>query len=568
MSQKGKTTTTTTTRQQQPSAEPEVLERARTRATAIPEIDEDSQEIGDSEKGRTYLEERLLMVPEGAPLALAVLSATLFQVAAMRGMTRPAINAVRAVAYLLAEVEIREVAESIREVANEQFNEMASDLKEFTAGLKEKMVAELEEKAAVLEKKATELTEVVEKAAQQTSNFGSAPYRDALTRASGAPLDANPRLAAKESIRQRQSLIDIPKGSGLKDCANSVLLGKFAEAMGKATEQKHKIRSALKLQNGGILVEMVTDEGATWLASKVNAEAFLRELGESEASFKTRSYNVVAYYVPLNLDTSSEKDKREIEETNNIPEGGLMKIRWIKPPARRRTDQRYAHVIATFSDPDAANRAIVNGLTICNKRVSVAKSKKEPIRCLKCQGWDHIAAECVISREVNVCGTCGARDHWTSKCTQQNVTYCSSCRTHDHTTWDRGCPIFLRKIEDLNARDPANDLPFFPAKEAWTWSPSYPSQGRRVPPAEIQINLAQPASQRNRYRQTQINFEHAAPGGRPYTKEPRSSQRPTPPVAKSPPPPFPNPESPIAPPASSSDSTPTDSSHPIDVPNV
>ena len=47
------------------------------------EIDEDSQEIGDSEKGRTYLEERLLMVTEGAPLSLAVLSATLFQVAAM-----------------------------------------------------------------------------------------------------------------------------------------------------------------------------------------------------------------------------------------------------------------------------------------------------------------------------------------------------------------------------------------------------------------------------------------------------------------------------------------------------
>ena len=81
----------------------------------------------------------------------------------------------------------------------------------------------------------------------------------------------------------------------------------------------------------------------------------------------------------MNLDTSCEKDKREIEETNNIPEGGLMKIRWIKPPARWRMDQRYAHVIATFSDLDAANRALVNGLTICNKRVSIAKSKKELI---------------------------------------------------------------------------------------------------------------------------------------------------------------------------------------------
>ena len=149
--------------------------------------------------------------------------------------------------------------------------------------------------------------------------------------------------------------------------------------MGKATEQKHKIRSALKLQNGGILVEMVMDEGATWLASKMNTEAFLRELGESEASFKTRSYNVIAYYVPLNLDTNSEKDRREIEEANGIPKDILMKIRWIKPPTRRRVDQHLGHAIITFSDTETANRAIVNGLSICHKRVSVAKCRKEPI---------------------------------------------------------------------------------------------------------------------------------------------------------------------------------------------
>jgi hypothetical protein len=568
-SQKGKAATARQNRSA--TVEPEIQERGKTRATGVLEIDEDNQEIGDAEKGREFLEERLLMVPDGAPLTLNMLSSTLFQVAAMSGIGLPAINAVRAVAYLLKEVEIGEVTEAIRDIANAQFDEVTKDLKEFTEGLRDKLTEDLEKKMSMLEGKAADLTATAEKAIQQQAgNPGSAPYRDALNRAfSGAPMDANPRLAAKENIRQRQSLIDIPKGSRLKDCANLVLVGKFSEAMGKATAQKHKIRSALKLQNGGILVEMVTDEGAAWLASKENAEAFLRELGETEASFKTRSYNVVAYFVPLNLDTSSEKDRREIEECNSIPEGGLTKIRWIKPPARRKTDQHYAHAIVTFSDADAANRAIVNGLTICNKRLSVAKSKREPIRCLKCQGWDHIASECTITnKEVNICGTCGGRDHWTSRCTQQGATYCSSCRTHDHTSWNRECPTFLRKIDDLNARDPANDLPFFPAKESWTWSPSYPTQGRRVPPAEIQINPAQPASQRNRYRQTQINFEHLAPGGRPYTKESRSSQHSTPPVAKSPPPPFPNPESRTAPPASSEGLPPPDSAQPIVIPNV
>ncbi|KIJ93049.1 hypothetical protein K443DRAFT_112668 [Laccaria amethystina LaAM-08-1] len=567
LSSKGRMTITRPS--QSIEAETQPREKRRTRAAGSTEVEGNDQEIGDAVKGMSYLEETLLFVPEGALPTLDALSSTLFQIAAMQGIGRPAVNAIRAVAYVLKEVELGEVAKAVRNIADTQFSEMANDLKEYTEGLKESMAEEMGKRTEALEKKTGELVEAMEKAAQQAGNTGNSPYRDALTRsASGAPPDTNPRLAAKESIRQRQSLIDLPKGSTLRNCANTVLVGKLSEAMGKVTDQKHKIRSALKLQNGGILVEMVTDDGAAWLASKANAEAFLRELGESEASFKTRSYNVIAYYVPLSLDPSSESHRKEIEEANGIPTGVLTKIRWIKPPMRRQPDQRFAHIIITFSDAESANRAIVNGLSICHKRVPVAKCRKEPIRCLKCQGWDHIAAECVAPKEVNICGTCGARDHWTSNCKQQGVAYCTSCRTNDHASWDRECPTFLRKVDELNARDPANDIPFFPARETWTWSQSYPSQGRRVPPAQIQVNYAKAGSQKSRYKQTQLNFDPAVPGGRPYTREQRARQPSKPPAAKSPPPNFPNPESRIAPPATSIGSPPPDSSHPIDVAHV
>ncbi|EDR07384.1 uncharacterized protein LACBIDRAFT_327836 [Laccaria bicolor S238N-H82] len=393
----------------------ESQERGKTRAAGLVEIDEGDQEVGNAEKGRAYLEEKVLLVPPRDPLTLYGLIVALFQIAALPGIGCPAINAVRTVAYLLQEVETGAIAADIRDIANEQFSEMTKDLGELMEGLKEKVLEEVGKTTVVLEKKTLELAGVVEKVAQQAVSAGSSPYRDALSRTvSRAPLDANPRLAAKENIRQRQSLIDLPRESKLRECTNTTLVGKFSEAIGRATAQKHRIRSVTKMQNGGILVEMVTDEGVAWMASKANAESFLRELGEAEASFKTRSYNVVAYYVPLNLDTNSEKDRKEIEEMNNIPEGGLAKLRWIKPPSRRRADQCFAHIIATFSDADAANQAIVNGLTICHKRVSVAKSKREPIQCLKCQGWDHVAAECSLEKEVNVCGTC-AKDHWTSR---------------------------------------------------------------------------------------------------------------------------------------------------------
>ena len=200
-SQKGKATTARQGRAV--TVEPEIQER-KTRATAIAEIDEDSQEIRDAERGREYLEEKLLMVPDGAPLTLNILASTLFQVAAMQGIGLPAINAVWAVTYLLREVELGEVAEAVRGIANAQFDEVTKDLKEFAEGLREKLTEDLEKKMSMLERKADDLTETAEKAIQQqASNPGSAPYRDALNRAfSGAPMDANPRLAAKENIRQ------------------------------------------------------------------------------------------------------------------------------------------------------------------------------------------------------------------------------------------------------------------------------------------------------------------------------------------------------------------------------
>ena len=78
--------------------------------TRIPDIDEDSQEVRDLEKGREFLKERQLLALDGAPLTLDVLSTTLFQVAAMQGLGCLVINVVWAVAYLLKEVEIKEVA--------------------------------------------------------------------------------------------------------------------------------------------------------------------------------------------------------------------------------------------------------------------------------------------------------------------------------------------------------------------------------------------------------------------------------------------------------------------------
>lgn len=101
LSQKGRPTASRLSQ----SAELEAQEQGKTRSKATVVLDDEDQEIGDSARGRSYLEEKLLLVPDGAPLTLDSLSVTLFHIAALPGMGLPAVNAVRAVAYLLKVVE-------------------------------------------------------------------------------------------------------------------------------------------------------------------------------------------------------------------------------------------------------------------------------------------------------------------------------------------------------------------------------------------------------------------------------------------------------------------------------
>jgi len=186
-------------------------------------------------------------------------------------------------------------------------------------------------------------------------------------------------------------------------------------------------------------------------------------------------------------------------------------MRWAKPIARRKKNQRYAHVIITVSDADKANRILAMGLHMANKKVNVEKCKKEPIRCLKCQGWNHFAKEC-ISKE-DTCGHCGTKGHRTNLCQNEQVKHCVSCNSDDHTSYDRDCLTFKQKLADRDKTNPENDLPFIPTDAPWTWNKTKNSEaqksaerGKQLPPMQI---LTQSGNQQERRRQR----KETAPGG-------------------------------------------------------
>ncbi len=137
---------------------------------------------------------------------------------------------------------------------------------------------------------------------------------------------------------------------------------------------------------------MADDQAARWMREELNAKSFCAVIGTS-ANFRNRIHNLIAFNVPITMELENANHIKEIHEINQLELNTIKAARWVKPIARRSPTQRTAHLIISYTDINAANRALVNGLHICHRRVTVEKVRKEPIRCLKCQQWNHYAKE-------------------------------------------------------------------------------------------------------------------------------------------------------------------------------
>jgi hypothetical protein len=231
-------------------------------------------------------------------------------------------------------------------------------------------------------------------------------------------------------------------------------------------------------------MEVDTAEGANSLSMDLNRTIFAKHLGPS-AVIRPRCYNVVAYLTPLTLDIKDSENLRELEMVNKLPPGCISSARWIKPGAKRQPHQLHAHAILSFTTPQLVNKAIMEGLTICHKRVDVVKDKREPTRCMKCQLWGHIASVC--KKTGDTCGTCG-KDHRTSACSSPTLHYCTPCLQEGHASWDRDCPSFISKQRELDHRMLDNCLTYFPTDEPWTYTPSQHHSPKAHAPATSHIS--------------------------------------------------------------------------------
>jgi hypothetical protein len=384
------------------------------------------------------------------------------QIAAMANTPKLTVNAVRAAAFLLEELEENAINETIRVAFDSQITEFTADMKLLIEDANIKIDEHI--KASIEQAKLNAIT------TQHTVNQNTLPGRNVANSYATAlinpPPYVNPKIAAKEGIKARQFLLLGIRESAFGQYDTQKLKAELNKAIRELGCEEGKIRSITTQRDGNILLEVDSDASAKWFANNSNRVELCSILGE-EVTFKARIYNVLAHNAPLTMDPDDRNHREEIKETNDLEDGTIVAIRWAKPLNRRSLQQRSAHLVISYSSPEAANRAITNGITICNKKCHVERIRREPLRCLKCQGWNHMAKDCEETHST--CSNC-AEHHRTSECQSPRKKRCVSCKSNEHASWSRECPSFQKRVDELNDRNPENLLPFFPTADPWTWS--------------------------------------------------------------------------------------------------
>ncbi|QRV80506.1 Reverse transcriptase from transposon X-element protein [Ceratobasidium sp. AG-Ba] len=283
------------------------------------------------------------------------------------------------------------------------------------------------------------------------------------------------RLKRGEEKREKQLMIDpevVSGQRGLQNITEQDLLGQAAKAVERIVEaellkgkpEQVRFVSVARQANGGLLYELNSVEARRWLVRPDVCNRFTDGFG-CAVQIRERKFPVLVQHVPISLDVTKKATVDNLEEANKLPKGSILSLRWIRDPSKREPEQRHAHLIIHCSTKETANYWIANRMTLEGKECSTVKLLSTPLRCYNCQLPGHQARSCTAPQ---TCGTCGG-PHRTENCTNQQDTYCVTCKTKGHPTWATSCPGYATRCANLSDRIPDNCYRFYVTSEAWTW---------------------------------------------------------------------------------------------------
>ena len=148
---------------------------------------------------------------------------------------------------------------------------------------------------------------------------------------------------AREALRRRRILIDgiegVQSAAGgltpkeLVEKAKIALAAARADTEGNGAEpEKDPIAVATRiLENGGVVVEMESEEEADWVRMEDVRQAFEKNFGGS-AKVKDQLYQVVASFLPVTFWDELENAASKIKMDNKLPTDCVAHCRWLKAP--------------------------------------------------------------------------------------------------------------------------------------------------------------------------------------------------------------------------------------------
>ena len=268
-------------------------------------------------------------------------------------MQKPVINAIRAVAFLLEELEDTHINEVVQDALNVQMDEFTSDMKEMIEHTKSKIDEHIKESEERLKISVQPQPQAQAQYSQATSTYASVLV--------SPPAHANPRIATREGIKARQFMLEGIKNSKFSHLDTLQLKTELNKILTNTGLISGKIRSITNVRNGAIIIEMDSDNATKWISNKTTQDKICKDIG-ANPQFVARAFNIIAFNITLALDAYQVEHREEICEAIELNKKAIMAIRWAKAVENRSENQRTGHLILTFNNADAANRAITNGL--------------------------------------------------------------------------------------------------------------------------------------------------------------------------------------------------------------
>jgi len=315
--------------------------------------------------------------------------------------------------------------------------------------------------------KVTKVTDTTDKIVLESKT-----YQDALLNrlAQSNRAEVDPKVLSDLDRKAKQILIDVygEEGDALLSKSLTAIVDKaneVIELMNDATKpMETKVVTALKTCSKALLLTLNSKEAVSWINEPSNELTF-SDTFSKESHIRQRSFNLILPGLPIIFDPNWAEHLRKVKEVNGLRVNAIKKARWIKPTTRRWPDQSHAYAILSLFSADDANNLIRNRLIVCGAVVRPREQKQEPMQCMKCRHWGHLATAC--EAEADTCGRCGDK-HRTNNCSNKDKTYCINCKDDTHPSWSRECPEFNRRCLIFDKRIPENTMLYFPTEHDWT----------------------------------------------------------------------------------------------------